>query len=248
MKLFEIMKKLNLFFCVLMVIVPFAALAAQAKMDPFDLHVASLRVLERKDVQAEIGVTTAQRAKMDQYAEDYNNSLKAYIEQLKKQKKANQSMPDGTVIMMLAKLKQNVMAILTPGQLKRLREISLQAYGLNGILDTTVAKKVGLSEAQITKMEETYKAGSKKANDLMMGAMKPVNKQFSKKPKDAAEEQKMKADYDAKSKAAVNAVMPNVQKVNDDTQQAMLAIFTPQQRQAFLTLQGKVFHSNPAAH
>jgi hypothetical protein len=120
----------------------------------------------------------------------------------------------------------------------------LQAYGLNGILDTTVAKKVGLSEAQIAKMRDTYKEGSKKANDLMVGAMKPVNKQFTTKPKDAAEEQRMKADYDAKSKAAVHAVMPNVQKVNDDTQQAMLAIFTPQQKAAFLALQGKVFHSS----
>jgi len=230
------MKTLSLFFCVLMVLLPFAAVASQPKMDPFDLHVASLRILERKDVQAELGVTAAQRAKMDQYADDYNNSLKLYLQQLKKQNKANEPMPDGTVVMMLSKLKQNVMAILTPAQLRRLREISLQAYGLNGILDTTVAKKIGLSESQIAKMQETYKAGSKKANDIMADAIKPVDKEFKGKPKNQ--------DYEAKGKAAVNAAMPQVQKVNDDTQAAMLAIFTPQQKKAFLALQGKVFHSN----
>ena len=227
---------------------PLFASAAQKKSDSFDLHVASLRVLERKDVQAELAVTPAQRAKMDKYAEDYNTKLKAYVAELKKQNKTPQ-MPDGTVVLMLGTLKQQVMDQLTPTQLKRLREISLQAFGLNGILDSTVAKKIGMSDAQMEQMRKTYQAGSKKANDIMAGAIKPVNKEFKGKPKvkTQAEAEKMQSEYVNQGKAAMNAVMPDVQKVNDDTQAAMLKIFTPQQKKAFLALQGKVFHSKKPA-
>jgi hypothetical protein len=233
-------RQTQLLIALLLLLLPIVA-RAQKKMDSFDLHVASLRVLERKDVQAELVITPAQRNKMDKFATDYNDHLNAYLAELKKQKKVNQPMPDQTVIMMLSQLKQDVMGVLSADQLKRLREISLQAFGLNGILDKVVAKKVGLNDDQINRMANTYKTGSKKANDLVVNAIKPVQNQFKKKPKDKKEAEKMQADYLAKSKSAMKAVEPNVQKVNNDTQSAMLAIFTPQQRQAYLALQGKVF-------
>src|SRR4051812_29884919 len=116
------------------------AFGAPGGMDQFDLHVSSLRILQDRSVQAELGVTTAQRAKMDKFADGYNSDLNAYLAELKKQNKADEQLPDETMSMMLARLKQSVMAVLTPSQLKRLREISLQAYGLNGLMDDTVAK------------------------------------------------------------------------------------------------------------
>lgn len=241
------MRKLNYLLVFLLMTLPFVA-GAQAKLDPFDLHVSSLRILERKDVQAEIKITTAQRAKMDKFADGYNVELNAYLAALKKEGKGNQPMPDQTVVMMLGKLKQNVMALLTPVQLKRLREISLQAYGLNGIMDTTVAKKVGLSQDQVSKMKSTFEAGSKKANGLMLKAMQPVEKQFKgKKPKTEKDAQALEKDYLAKSKAAMAGVMPQVQKVRGDTQKAMLAIVTAKQRQSYLALQGKVFQAKQGA-
>jgi hypothetical protein len=237
------MRKPHFVIALFILLLPLLATASQSKMDSFDLHVASLRVLEQKDVQAELGITPAQRDKMDKFASDYNQKLQIYLAQLKKENRTNVSMPDGTVVMMLGTLKQQVMQQLSPTQLKRLREISLQAFGLNGILDSTVAKKVGMTEDQIKRMRQTYEAGSKKANDVMASAMKPVNNEFKGKVKTEADANKMKAAYVGKGKAAMNAAMPTVQKVNDDTQARMLAIFTPQQKKAYLALQGKVFHS-----
>ena len=232
------MRKASVLIALIAFILPVFAVAQAKKMDPFDLHVASLRVLEQKDVQAELGVTPAQRTQMDKYADNYNTHLNLYLAALKKQGKTNEPMPDETVIMMLGELKQNVMGVLTPPQLKRLREISLQAFGLNGILDTTVARKVGLSEDQISRMKKTYEDGSKKANDLMKKAMDPVNKKYKGKKGDQA-----RGEYINEGKSAMDRVMPQVQKINDATQSAMLAIFTPQQKQNYLNLQGKVFHS-----
>jgi hypothetical protein len=235
-------KRIYLLFLVLTVTA--AAGAAQGGMDPFDLHVSSLRILQNRAVQAELGVTVPQRAKMDKFADGYNSELNAYLAELKKQNKADEQLPDETMSMMLARLKENVMAVLTPPQLKRLREISLQAYGLNGLMDDTVATRVGLSKAQVTQMQAKYKDGSKQANDLMTTAIQPVNAQFKNaKPKDQQEANTLKKAYETKSDAAMNAVMPKVQQIRSQTQIEILAMITAKQKQDYLALQGKPFHA-----
>ena len=237
------MRKVSYLFTLLLLVSPVLAIAQ--KMDPFDLHVASLKVLEDRSVQRELGVTAAQRDKMNEYANTYNTELKAY--QAQRQKDHKMPTLDDTVADMLDKVKQNVMAVLSPSQLRRLREISLQAFGLNGIMDDTVAKRVGLSTSQLSKMRKTYADGSKQANDIMSKAMQPVNQKFKVKPKNAQQEQTMENQYVQQSKLAMSMVMPQVQKVNDQTQAQMLGIITSKQRAAYLALQGKPFHT-PAAH
>lgn len=235
------MKKLYLLLAVLVSAAPTATFA-QKPDKAFDMHVASLRVLQRRDVQADMGVTTAQRAKMDKFADEYNSELKAYMAELQKDKKTDVQLPDQTTMMMLSKLKTNVMGILSDAQLKRLREISLQVYGLNGLLDEEIANKVGLSKEQVSKMQARYEQGSKQANDLIAKAMKPVNKQFKNaKPKNPKDEASMRQAYLDKSKSVMNSVMPDVQKIRTKTQSDILAMITPQQKAAFLTLQGKPF-------
>lgn len=223
---------------------------AQPKMDPFDLHVASLRILEDRQVQAELGVTPTQRAMMDQFASKYNAELKAYGEQLKKQGKdpAKMTGPDDTMLRMLAKLKGNVMGVLSAGQLKRLREISLQAYALNGLMDSVVAKRVGISTAQLAKMRTTFEQGSKSANAVVEKAVSGVNDKFKNAaPKTEAEKKATIASYEQQSKAAMTQVEPSVQKIRENTRQQILAMITPKQKAAFLALQGKPFRPKPAA-
>ena len=113
------MKKLYFVLTLLAFVLHYQAFAGQtaAKMNSFDLHVASIKVLQQRDVQADMGVTTAQRARMEKYADGYNSELAAYIASLRKQNKGNVQLPDKTVETMLARLKQNVMAVLEPEQL-----------------------------------------------------------------------------------------------------------------------------------
>lgn len=209
--------------------------------DAFDAHVASLRVLERRDVQAELGVTPTQRAQMDMYADQFNAQVKSYGEQLKKQGK-NPSGPDDRMISMLTSLKAKVITVLTPSQLRRLREISLQQFGLNGLMDDVVAQRVGLTKEQLAKMRKEYEAGSRRASDLMAKAMQPVDAKFKNvKPKNPTEaETDRKAYLDASNKA-VNAIMPQVQSVREATQKTILAMVTAKQKATYLSMQGKKF-------
>ena len=215
--------------------------AAQAGQDPFDVHVASLRVLERRDVQADMGITATQRAQMDMYADQFNAQVKSYGDQLKKQGKTP-SGPDDRMISMLTGLKAKVITVLTPSQLKRLREISLQQFGLNGLMDDVVAQKVGLTKDQLTKMRKAYEVGSRKASDMMAKAMQPVDAKFKNvKPKNANEAETDRKAYLAASNKAMDAVMPAVQKVRETTQKSILAMVTAKQKQTYLALQGKKF-------
>jgi len=232
------MKKIYLAISLLIAAAPASVFAQR----DFDLHVASLRVLQRRDVQADMKVTPAQRAKMDKFADEYNSEAKAYIAELQKQGKQDEKLPDQTMYMMLAKLKQNVMSVLDANQLQRLRQISLQVYGLNGLLDDTVGTKIGLTKDQIARIHKRYEDGSKQANDLMTNAMKPVNAQFKNaKPKNQAEADQMRKAYEGKSKVAMDAVVPQVQNARESAQKDILAIITPAQKSTYLALQGKKF-------
>lgn len=218
--------------------------SAQSKIDPFDLHVASLRVLESRAVQKEIGISTAQRGMMDNFANKYNADLKKYVEGLRKSGKDPSTLkgPDAGMLKLLATLKRNVMGVLSAGQLKRLREISLQVFGLNGLLDDVVATKVGLSKEQLAKMRTTFEAGSKKANDMIAGAIVPVNNQFKNaKPKTDAEKKQTLTAYEGKRKEALDKIKGPVDQIRKDTRGKILAILTPTQKSTYLALQGKAF-------
>jgi len=108
------MNRICILLAAVFLLLPLSAFAQKGTMDSFDLHVASLKVLERKDVQAEIGITTAQRAKMDHFADGYNTDLKVYLQEKQKTApKDYEPMRDPTIIAMLARLKENVMAVLS---------------------------------------------------------------------------------------------------------------------------------------
>lgn len=228
--------------CLLIVCLLAACSFAAQHIDSFDAHVASIKVLEDKQVQAELGITAAQRAQMDTYADQFNLQEKNYLAQLKAQGKPEPSSPDDRMIAMVTTLKQKVLTVLTAAQLRRLREISLQAFGLNGLLDETIAAKVGLSKDQVLKMRKIYEDGSAKASDMMSKAMQPVDAKYKNAaPKTAADKEKTKNAYLSDSNAAFNKVMPDVQKVRDQTEKQMLAVITPKQKATYLALQGKRF-------
>jgi hypothetical protein len=184
---------------------------------------------------------------MDNYANQYNADLKSYLKTQGKDP-SQMASPDAQMLLMLTTLKKQVMGVLKPAQLKRLREVSLQAFGLNGLMDDAVGQKVGLSKDQLDRMRKTFEDGSTRANQMIAGALTPVNNQFKNaKPKTKDEKQKTTSAYLAKRDSALNGVMAQVQKVRADTQNAILAIVTPEQKATYVALQGKPFHAKPAA-
>jgi len=233
-------KQIFLFF-----LVSICALAGAA--DSFDAHCGNIAILQRRDVQNEVGITSAQRDQMNKYADANRAKLVAY------QKKLNGKTPDRDVVNgYMLELKSDVDRVLTPAQLKRLRELSLQWAGLLGLMDKVVATKVGMSDAQYTKYRQTFMDGQSvvsKINSQIKEALKPLGEKYDKlfapykghEKEHQAEIKKLLQDFEKEAQPIRQRYAPQVQAITKETQQKMMAILTAQQIAAWKNLEGNKY-------
>ena len=173
---------------------------ASAAPDPFDFRVADVGLLQAKQVQTAVGITAAQRTKMNTAADTYKKRLETYQKQLQALGTVN---PDKAKVRGLFEaLKKDVVAVLTPAQLRRVRELTLQRLGLVSLTDATVAKKVGLSTAQVGKIRSAFGAGRAKFAALQQKAQTaaaPIAAQYKgRKPKSEAEAASLRKEIEGK--------------------------------------------------
>lgn len=217
--------------------------AAQAQQGSFDAHVADIGLLQAKQVQTDVGITTAERDKMNVAASAYRDQVAAYGKQLKA---LGQSTPDQAKMRgMFEVLKNQVLKVLTPAQIRRVREITLQRLGMISLTDDVVAKQVGLSPAQVGRLKAAYQAGRTKFMAVQQQAQQaalPVMAPYKdRKPKTAAEAQALQKEVAAKLTPVRARFLPQLQAVGKATDASMLAVLTPAQKAAWTALKGKPF-------
>jgi hypothetical protein len=127
-----------------------AAVSAFA-VDNFDAKVSNIDVLRDKNVQSELGITEGQRKTMNVYADAYSKANNDKVMEYQKAKKKPDVALSKFSFDAYVKLRTNVLKILSPNQMKRLRELTIQAAGPRALLDKTVADKVGIPVADYTK-------------------------------------------------------------------------------------------------
>lgn len=227
------------------------ALAASAqKPDAFDVRFASISVLQDRRVQAEMGVTAAQRDRMNAAANKYNALLRSLEERLKGVK--SQSDPALKRLIQEQRtasetLRKSVLAELSGAQTKRLREITLQQGGLPLLGDEALGTRVGLSPAKRKMIRDTYNAGKKTANTLIATQIKLIAAKYSKmKPKTDAEKQKIQKAAMAEVDASKKALAPKVRALRQQTDAKIKRMLTPAEMAAYQKLLGKPFKP-PAA-
>ena len=218
------------------------------KPDPFDLEVGSVILLQSKPVQKELKVTEAQRKAMNKFADSHKAKLESYQKELeKKQKDKTKALPVDVDRMdrMFADMKIGVIGQLSVGQVRRLREISLQQLGFVALTDRTVAKRVGLSDGDSSKLLKVYQAGIKEADEIGKTAQAQLRLQLAdlerRKPK--TDKEKKAVLDEAQKRAAVFAkkVDPQIQAVQIKTRDKVLGMLSAKQRRAWSALLGKPF-------
>jgi hypothetical protein len=216
------------------------------KMDEFYFHAADVALLQMKPVQKEIGVTEAQRKRMNDFADVHRGRLKTLEEQYKKSKKdPREAAKDPKLVGFFYELKLNVMRALKPAQLKRLGEISLQRVGLAALTDEIVGKKVGMSMAQVEKMRKAFRDGGQKYAAAEKAAAEPVLAKYKdKRVKDQKEAEAMQKAFNSDLGAAMKKAGPKLVGIKSAAEKSMKALLTPQQLAKYQALLGKKF--NPA--
>ncbi len=205
--------------------------------DQFDSHVASLIMLMRKDVQKDIGLTETQRKAMNAEASRYNEQMK----QLLAKSDPKKGIPPAATGA-LKQLIDLVFAKLSPPQLKRLGQISLQAIGPGALGDAEVAKRVGLDPAQLKKIRTTYGSSIEEAQKLHAQAVDRALQPFKKlKPKDQAEADKLNVKANKKVAAAERRVGPRLTAIRKAADAKVIGTLTPAQQATWKALLGKTF-------
>lgn len=219
------------------------AVISLVSADDFDKKIAGFQLLQDKKVQAELKITEAQRTKLNKHADSFNAKAAAYQKELeaeaKKTKKQVQPDPKRMNAIM-SDLKSKVLAELSAVQLKRLRELSLQAVGVTALGDDLVAAKIGLTSAQKTQVRSVVKSGLDAANKLLAQADANARKGI-KEPKNEAEMKKAEETYAKKIEAEQKKIQPQLQKIRQDTIQKALKVLNAKQNETWKQLQGKPF-------
>lgn len=226
-----------------MLIAPVAALAQLPNMDQFYFHAADVALLQVKSVQKELGVTEAQRARMNTFATQHTAKLQQLEAEYEKAKKdPAQAQSDPRLIGYFIELKKNVMAQLSAAQLKRLGEISLQNLGLAALTDDRVGERVGLSKDTVVKMRRAYQDGGSKYALAERAAAKPVLEKYKdKNAKDKAAMEAMQKQFDQELSAAMKKAQPQLTAVKAATEKSMRALLNAKQEAAYKALLGKPF-------
>lgn len=219
------------------------ALVATTFADAFDAQIASVQLLQTKAVQKELAITEAQRSKMNVFAAEFNKQAEAYRAELVKKSNngKTQVAPDrDREVAMLNQLKTKVVATLTVAQVKRLREISLQAVGVTALGDDAVAQKVGISEAQKKKIRDLVGKGLTSANKLIQEANQRAMKGIPQ-PKSEAEAKTAQATFQKRSQAEQQKIKGKIESIRSSTISGVMAILNTKQRSIWNALLGKPF-------
>lgn len=170
-----------------------AATTAAFAKDEFDMKVANVEILRDRAIQDELGITEGQRKTLNTFADKFNAANNAKIAEYQKAKKqpdmAFQKFTYGQYVTMRA----GVLGALSDGQLKRLREITIQAAGPRAILDKVIATKIGLSDKDYTFIRSTIVASDQKIAKIKQGVGEVIRKKYEKvaKPKTKEEAEKL---------------------------------------------------------
>lgn len=225
-----------------------AALAQAQKADPFDVQIASVIMLQDKGIQKELKVTEKQRDSMNRFAEQHRGAMTNYQKELeRKQKDPNKPLPvdANRVDGMFLAMKRSVLSVLTPPQLKRLREISLQQLDFVALVDDVVAKRVGIPDAQLKKLKAIYEKGIKEVDELAKTAKAQLDVQTAdlqrQKPKTDAEAQRLNAEFERRAQALQKKLEPEINRIRAAGKKAILAQLTVAQKAAWQALLGKPF-------
>lgn len=211
------------------------------KMDEFDLFFADLGILQDKSVQGEIGLTEAQRARMNEHA-SWMNAQRDAIAKQANEKKLDPKQANAQLASVMETLKVKVMGELTAAQLKRVREITLQRDGLLPLLSQRVGERIGLTSAQTQTLREGFLKNDESAKRIQRDAFEPILKKYdAMRPKNAEEEKKLRAQANKELDAAKQKIAPELTRLSKEYQDFVKKTLSKGQFDAFVALKGKAF-------
>lgn len=161
-------------------------------VDEFDFAVANVQILADKSVQKEIGLTEGQRSRLNSYADVMNKKTQDKVSEYQKAKKQPDMEFQKFGQETFETFRSNCLNVLSASQLKRLRELTIQAAGPRALMDKVVAKRCGLVEPDYSKFINIIVDGDRKIAKIKGEISQKIQAKYkNSKPKDAAAQKKL---------------------------------------------------------
>lgn len=190
------------------------------------------------NVAQELKLTGMQVSKRTQLFGEYEKKREDLTIQLSKSNNAEATQKELDKI--LLDLQNKLIAILTPQQVTRLRQIAVQQVGIYGLSDPDVAADLGLTSQQKAKIAAIRESISKPEVEYQ----EALAEALSKLPDPGTDPAAIKA-YEAKQKQIVRSMKPKeaiyiAAKIKGEKD--MLATLTPAQQTKWKAMKGKPFN------
>jgi hypothetical protein len=146
--------------------------------------------------------------------------------------------------------RKNCLETLTPVQLKRLREITIQAAGPRALMDRTVAAKCGLTDPTYGQFMKAINEGDIKVAKIKSEVSKIMEQKYSKtpQPKTQKEGEALQKKIQADTAAEMKKREPQLKKVLAENDASLKKYVKQEYLDKLKALMGKPFkpNANPA--
>lgn len=225
------------------------AAVALAQSADFDAYASNIMILMDRTIQKELKVDEEQRGRLNKHADWFNSGSEKLAKEFEAKRKENADAkpPQAEAAKMEDEFKKRVLRELKSLQLKRLRELTLQATGPIVLLDERVAKEIKVSDGQLKKLRGAHEAGQAMVAAIEQRAFAPVLKKYKDLKPEGEEAQKKAAEALNKDMArARQAVAPLLNLVGSSYGRVMQTTLTDAQKKDFRALLGEPYKA-PAA-
>lgn len=229
----------------LLILLVIALAGVSLAQDVFDMTVSDVALLQEDSVRKDLSLTATQREVMNRMAEQFNAVAQARGQTLSKnnpQLTPAELMQDEAVGSALKKMRAGVLSLLSPSQLRRLREITLQAVGPRVLASEEIGERVKLSDDQRKKIADVYQKTIQAWAETVQEAQKDVLQGYEGKEPSSEEEAKAwQEDIGTKMQAADQKLAPEMRRRFSKADQDALAVLNATQKKAWQDLQGRKF-------
>lgn len=212
--------------------------------DDFDYKVANIDVLRDKAVQTELGITEGQRKTMNVFADTYSKANNEKVVEYQKAKKQPDQAFSKFSFDQYVKLRTSVLKTLSPNQIKRLREITLQAAGPRSLLDKAVADRVGIPTADYSKFCTAIREGDQKVSKIKKDVSDKVRLKYKdqKPPKTKKESDALQAKLNNDLAAEMKKHEAEMKAAITSSEAKTAKIITKKHLESLQVLMGKPFN------
>lgn len=190
------------------------------------------------NIADDIGLSSTQVSQRDHILTDFQASRESIVAKAQAGGTGKMEAANDEIFKLQGEMEIKLLALLTPAQVNRLKQIGIQQEGTVALHDDVIAKDLGLSVTQRSKIDAILDR-TQKAQDDYQGAL---GEALAKVPDPNSHDEAAIKAYEAKQRQIIKSMLPKEKQymaVKAQGDKDILLLLTPAQRTKWTAMHGK---------